>query len=147
MKKQLIFGHVLTLFIGGLIYILFRSVSLKMFKWFEIIGLSNIANELRNYTAEYLDEIPNWILFSLPDGLWVFSYVSLLLLVWQNSLSENSLFWILIIPFLALGSEGGQLIGVIPGTFDGYDLLFYSIGMIAPFVIYKDSINLNFQST
>lgn len=145
MKKQIIFGHIGTLFLGGVIYILFRTSSLKMFDWYYKIGLSNSINNLRDYSNPIVKDIPNWVLYSLPDGLWLFSYLSLMLFIWQNSVSFKNIFWILIIPILAIGSELGQLFGIIIGTFDFSDLLFYIFGMILPFKIFSNSINLNFK--
>jgi len=145
MKKQLIFGSFLTLLAGGLIYILFRTSSLKMFSWYETIGLGGLTIELRKMTSQFADKIPEWILFSLPDGLWIFSYVSLMLFIWRNSVSIKNIFWISIIPILAIGSEIGQLFGLVSGTFDFADLLLYLFGMTLPFIFFNKSINLNFK--
>tara|TARA_R110001606_G_scaffold370990_2_gene527654 strand:+ start:715 stop:1158 length:444 start_codon:yes stop_codon:yes gene_type:complete len=145
MKKQLIFGHIATLLIGGLIYLLFRTSSLKMFGWYKTIGLGEFTNGLRKLTIPFADKIPDWILFSLPDGLWIFSYVSLVLFIWNNSISKNNLFWILIIPILAICSEIGQLLGFVQGVFDVTDLLLYLLGMTLPFIFFKKSINLKIQ--
>src|SRR5690606_24761044 len=145
MKKQFILGSFLTLLGGGLIYVLFRTSSLKMFSWYETIGLGGLTNELRNWAFQLADKIPEWILFSLPDGLWIFSYVSLMLIIWQNSISLKNIFWILILPFLAISSELGQLFGVIIGTFDFMDLLLYISGMILPLIIFTRSINITFK--
>ena len=140
MKKQLIFGHIITLLIGGLIYVLFRTSSLLMFSWYKTIGLGGILKGLRKST------IPEWILFSLPDGLWIFSYVSLILLIWKNSVSLKNIFWILIIPILAIGSELGQFFGVLTGTFDLTDLMLYIFGMTLPFIFFKQSINFKLRT-
>ena len=145
MKKQISFGHIGTLLLGGLIYILFRSSSLLMFDWCNKIGLSNSINSLRDYTNPIVKEIPHWFLYSLPDGLWIFSYISLILYIWQNSVSFKNISWILIIPILAIGSEIGQLLGLVSGTFDFADLVFYILGMTLPFIIFNKSINYIFN--
>ena len=93
MKKQLISSSILTLLCGGLIYMLFRSTTLKMFSWYEIIGLGGITNFLRANTFQYSNQIPEWVLFSLPDGLWIFSYVSLMFAIWQNSVSNKNILY------------------------------------------------------
>lgn len=141
----MVFGNITTLLVGGLIYILFRTSSLKMFAWYETIGLSSLTIALRKLTFPFAPKIPEWILFSLPDGLWIFSYVSLMLCIWNNTVSFKNLFWILIIPFLAIGSEIGQGLGLIPGTFDLADLLLYILGMTLPFLFFNKSINLNLK--
>lgn len=145
MKRQLLLGSFLTLLFGGLIYVLFRTTTLKMFVWYETIGLGGLTKGLRKLTFQFANELPDWILFSLPDGLWIFSYVCLMLAIWQNSISSKNAFWILIIPILAIGSEIGQLFGIIVGTFDFTDLLFYIFGMTLPFILFTKTINLKFQ--
>ena len=127
MKKQLLFGHLLTLIIGGLIYISFRTDSLLMFKWFAALSLDSQIENLRDTTFTIREHLPNWFLFSLPDGLWVFSYVTLTLLIWGNSINKRNLFWVFLIPFIAISSELLQLFNIAPGTFDAIDLIFYII--------------------
>jgi hypothetical protein len=144
-KKQILLGHIGTLLLGGLIYILFRTPTLKMFDWYDSIGLSTSLNTLRHYASPVVNHIPNWFLYSLPDGLWIFSYISLMLFIWRNSVSFKNIFWILIIPTLAISSEIGQLFGLVSGTFDFADLLLYILGMILPFLFFTKSINLNFK--
>lgn len=146
MKKQLILGHIITLLIGGLIYMLFRTSSLLMFSWYKTIGLGGILNGLRKSTIPFTENVPEWILFSLPDGLWIFSYVCLILFIWKNSVSFKNLFWILIIPILAISSELGQFLGLITRTFDLTDLLLYIFGMTLPFIFFNQSINFKFQT-
>ena len=145
MKRQLFFGNILTLVLGGLIYVLFRTSSLKMFNWFEIIGLKSLTTELRKLSFQFACKIPEWILFSLPDGLWIFSYVSSMLFIWKNSVTTKNIFWISIIPILAIISETGQYFGLLSGTFDSIDLLFYLFGMTLPFIVFTNSINPNLK--
>lgn len=139
------FGSFAALLVGGLIYILFRTSTLKMFTWCESIGLWSLTTALRKLTFPFAPKMPEWVLFSLPDGLWIFSYVSLMLFIWNNTVSLKNLFWILIIPFLAISSEIGQGPGLIPGTFDFADLLLYIFGMTLPFLLFNKSINLNLK--
>ncbi|EAR16287.1 MULTISPECIES: hypothetical protein [Robiginitalea] len=145
MKRQLFFGSFITLLCGGLIYVLFRTATLKMFVWYETIGLGGLINELRNWSFQFAGKLPEWILFSLPDGLWIFSYVCLMLAIWRNSFSFKNAIWILIIPILAISSEIGQYLGLVIGTFDFADLLFYIFGMTLPFIFFTKTINLKFQ--
>jgi len=140
MKRQLLFGHILTLLIGGLIYIFFRTEKLIMFDWIEDYNIS-ILN-IRTLTSEYYDKLPNWFLFSLPDGLWLFSYTSLILLIWRNKIDRENFIWIVIIPILIILSELGQLLNIVPGTFDLVDILLYSLGVILPILIFTEYLNL-----
>lgn len=141
--KQLYIGHALTLLIGSLIYILFRKSTLKMFFWFETIGIMNLINQIRKNTTLYGNKLPDIFLYSLPDGFWIFSYISLILYLWKNELKTENLLWIFMIPLIAILSEIGQLMHIVPGTFDILDLLMYLLGTTLPFIIYKKSITIN----
>lgn len=139
MKRQINIGFLFTLLLGGFIYILFRQDSLKMFIWFESINLSNSISELRLFTLPLSFHLPDWFLYSLPDGLWLFSYISLLLLIWGNVISKQNIHWVLLVPLIAIFSEIGQLIKLVPGTFDIVDLGFYLSGTILPILIFANS--------
>ncbi|GAA5087087.1 hypothetical protein GCM10023210_09710 [Chryseobacterium ginsengisoli] len=57
----------------------------------------------------------------------------------------TNLFWIGIIPLIAVCSELGQFAGFIQGTFDALDLVFYIIGSIMPLLLFKQSITYNLK--
>lgn len=139
MKIQIIIGHVFTLLLGGLIYILFRQDTLKMFSWFDNINVSAAISELRLCTVPLSGHFPNWFLYSLPDGLWLFSYLSVLLAVWDNVISKHNIHWLLLVPMVAIFSEIGQLFEIVPGTFDIFDLIFYLLGTVLPILIFTNS--------
>ena len=117
-----------------------------MFGWYDRLGLSNSISNLRDYSEPLIKDIPNWFMYSLPDGLWIFSYISLMLYIWKNSISRNSAIWIFIIPFIAIISEFGQLFKLVPGTFDIIDLLFYVLGIFLPLLIFNNSLNFKNQT-
>lgn len=131
-----------TILIGGFIYILFRTTTLKMFRWFNAIGLSNEITSIRNQALKYANEIPSWVIFSLPDGLWVFSFITLMLSIWKNSINRQSLCWICSLPLIAILSEYAQLLKIVPGTFDSIDVTIYLLGTMLPLLIFKININL-----
>ena len=138
MKKRIILGCLFSILSGGLIYVLFRQDSLKMFSWFESVNLSNSISEMRLFTLPLSIYLPDWFLYSLPDGLWLFSYVSFLLVVWGNVISKHNIHWVLLVPLIAIFSELGQLIKVIPGTFDVVDLCSYFLGAVLPVLIFAN---------
>ena len=138
MKKQIILGCLFSILSGGLIYVLFRQDSLKMFSWFESVNLSNSISEMRLFTLPLSIYLPDWFLYSLPDGLWLFSYVSFLLVVWRNIISKYNIHWVLLVPLIAIFSELGQLIKFIPGTFDVVDLCSYFLGAVLPILIFAN---------
>lgn len=141
-KKQVILGHFFTMLCGGLIYLAFREGHLKMFDWFEKISLMEELNFFRNSTLKYSFYLPDWVVYSLPDGLWLFSYVSLVMAFWKNKIQINSLFWILFLPIWALAHEIGQFFHLVQGTFDFVDVVFYIVAILLPFILYSNSITI-----
>jgi len=144
-KKYLIIGGSSSLLIGSLIYVFFRAFSLRIFSWSELVGIQEFLQELREYSISFIRYIPDWILFSLPDGLYVFSYVCFTLYTWKNIISVENVIWFIIIPFIAIGSELLQLFQLLDGTFDIIDLLFYLLGFLLPFIFFKKSIIYKFK--
>lgn len=115
------------LLIGGLIYIGYRSETLLMFKWFECIGISDYIIHFRDICSKY--NIPYFIKYSLPDGLWLLSYMMIIGTIWDNRNYTYYLF-IYIIPFAAISMELIQIIFSSLGTFDILDILSYVMAII-----------------
>lgn len=124
------------MFFGGLIYIIFRSSDLLMFKWISFFHLNQIVFFFRSFIF-WKNIFPKWVIYSLPDGLWMFSGTSLILNVWGNSINKQSIFWILMIPFIAILFEFLQLIHLMRGTFDIIDIVIYLIGFGVSILIFS----------
>jgi len=141
-KSYYFFLFVLApLFTGGIIYILFRSDKLLMFHWFKIIGAERLIYYLRGNDIIRTINIPNWVRYSLPDGLWIFSYVSLIIIIWGHKYCTTNIFWIFILPIIAIFSELGQVIGFVPGTFDPCDLFIYIFSTLLPIMLFRYIFN------
>ena len=143
-RKTLILISIITLSIGTLIYLLFRVSTLKVFSWLNFLGIDFVNNDLRKKSINYMPKIPDWFIFSLPDGIWIFSYVLLMISIWNFTLNKKSIFWMTIIPLVAIFSEIFQIFDFIPGTFDFVDLSFYILGFILPFIIFKKHFNFKY---
>jgi hypothetical protein len=111
------------LFIGGLVYLLWRSTSLLMFRWFDFVGLHSVINAIRIASAPMRGHIPSWVLYSLPDAAWVACGVLLFAAIWTGSSHPARHFWVLLAPSLALGGEFAQLFRLLPGAFDIADVI------------------------
>lgn len=119
--------------IGGLIYLAYRSNTLLMFEWFTDIGLITDVEALREYCSEFL--LPNWIIYSFPDGLWLLSYMLLVDAIWGEGYGNQHLLWLLILPIIALISELMQLFISQLGTFDIMDLTCYVVAIVLFYII------------
>lgn len=120
----------LPLILGGFIYIIFRTERLIMFRWFEYLNISNKISNIQN--LRNISSFPNWFIYSLPDGLWMFSYTAASLEIWKHAITKQNIFWIFSIPIVAVLSEFLQIFKIIPGTFDFIDLTFYLLGILFP---------------
>lgn len=132
--------YFLPLILGGFIYIIFRTETLIMFHWFKYLNFSDEINIIKNFKPVHY--FPNWFIYNLPDGLWIFSYTAISLEIWKHSITRQNIFWIFSIPIIAVLSEFLQLFKIIPGTFDFLDVTFYILGTISSYYILTKN---NFQ--
>ncbi len=128
--------HVLIpLFIGGYIYIVFRNKNLRFFNYFEKIGCLDYINTIRLINNPYKGFFPNWFFYSLPDGLWVYSFTSFYIIIWNGRIAKMQ-YWLLLPVIFGCLAELAQAIKIFEGTYDPIDLLF----LVSAFII---SININ----
>lgn len=121
------------------IYLLFRSRKLFYYQIVEMMNLDPHVRSIRKIVWVYRKYIPNWVIYSLPDGLWLFSMgVSIL----HNRVfykKAQNIFNIIFVTMVGIeifqGIFGGH--GTFVGTFDGADVICYTIGyIIASFLSY-----------
>lgn len=115
---------------GTLIYLLWRSDSLVVFRWLDVIGLSDFVTEVRENVGISATDLPEWIRFSMPDGLWVFAATTALGAVWLEDWRVESTLWIALPLALACLVEIGQATGHIDGTFSAIDVAAYFAGSV-----------------
>lgn len=124
MKKKVLFIY-LPIILGVLIYILFRSKSLFYFQIFKLLNLDIYIIEVRKFVFLYRKLIPNWVIYSLPDGLWIFSFGSALLFNFKNFNKKLIIFCIAFLTTILFEYVqfyfGGH--GSLFGTFDIADLV------------------------
>lgn len=126
----------IPLIFGGLIYIIFRSEKLLMFRWFKFLNLNHLIQHIRIVNNQY--RFPNWFVYNLPDGLWIMSYILISIEIWNRKITPQNIFWIFTLPLLAIISEIFQFLRIIRGTFDFSDLIFYILGIIIPCLLIKN---------
>lgn len=125
---------ILRLGIGSLIYILWRTPTLRVFRWFDTLGITWWILRLRQFFAPCRAFVPAWALFSLPVALWMYAMVAWFQMALSGSDRLIRWIWLSIALTLGVGSELGQLCRLVPGTFDGRDVAFYLAGWIAAIV-------------
>ncbi len=122
------------LLLGGLIYVIFRDKSLLMFDWFNTIGISNEVDGLRRLFQG--EGIYGWVKYSLPDGLWIFSYMFIVDAIWDRERNVVSMIFLWGLPIVAILSECLQYLGLLSGVFDWMDMASYMLA-ITLFLIIK----------
>ena len=92
-------------------------------------------NLVRDHSLSSSLFIPEWFIFSLPNGLWAFAYALLITSIWSGSKSWLRHLWMASIPILVVGYEVLQYEGLIPGTFSLQDIVFGMAGLIVGIII------------
>ena len=126
-RTYIFINIIIPLIIGVVIYAFYRNENLLVFTWVEyVIGLKPSLNFSLDLTQSLMNlHIPNWIIFSLPDGIWIYVLTSTIFVVWAQKIH---LFWLSVPIFLGIGLEIFQLYNLVPGTFDSIDLMFLLSG-------------------
>lgn len=114
--------------IGGCIYLMQRTTGLLMFRIIDFLGLTDVVATLRAYAMQW----PEFVVFSLPGGLWSASYVLLADAVFAGQSNLIRLSWGSLIPMIGVVSELLQALGFCPGTADWQDAVCYGV----PYVVY-----------
>ena len=125
---------IIPIFIGSFIYLIFRSETLIMFDWLHTLGVSDLVIKLRKLSL-FNAQIPLWIKYSLPDGLWVYSLTSLMIIIWKDVRSKSKYYWITSSIIIAIIIEIGQYFKFIPGTYDSIDIFLCLIAFSLSFLI------------
>lgn len=113
------------LFAGCIIYVLFRSQFIRLYVWCEALGLGCVIEKIRNGIG-WLG-MSDFLLYSLPDGLYCASYVLIMDGLWHGDSSLRRIVVVSAIPFVAIVHELLQGLHIVRGTFDVCDLLCYSV--------------------
>lgn len=126
--------HVIfPLIIGTLIYILFRNDRILIFEWIKYVSIDDTIYTIRRSTLPLCKYIPNFILYSIPDFIWVYSGTISLLYIWKCSMYKY--LWIFLPVICAVGAEILQKVGLISGTFCIIDITFYITGFVLSYII------------
>lgn len=120
---------------GAIMYVLFRPTHLLVFNWLDSIGLMDYVKIIR----PNLDNTPEWIIYSLPDGLWLFSYCLFIGCIWNFELKRCFCF-LMILPIYAISHEIMQNTHFVSGTFDRMDLAAYLIAFVLgiQYIVYNN---------
>lgn len=142
-SKKLILLHIIfPLILGAFIYVSFRSLSIRLFNWFKLANLDFLISFVRETFYPIKKYLPQWVYFSIPDGLWVYSFSSALIILWSDQFRYGK-FWLIIPLLFGAFIELAQKIKIFPGTFDIIDFTFSIIALALSIIILKPKIQTN----
>ncbi len=117
---------------GVFIYSSQRSSDIYLNQWLANIGDGRFFAFLQSLDLS----LPGWVVYSLPDGLWMLALITLILLIWDFKLDRKSLPWISMAIVTGICFELFQGLHWIRGSFDILDLiLVLSVGLIPVFFL------------
>ena len=123
-KTIIVIIAIIALSVGGMIYVFFRPESIMMFKWFPFLGV--VHKQISVFRTIHL---PDFLVYSIPDGLWLFSYILLIGVIW-NFNYHRGMFLIMLLPVYAISYEMLQLCHFVPGYFDILDFVAYVVATL-----------------
>ena len=135
----------MLLFVGGMLYVLFRPQKLLFFRMAEVLGLSPVIGQWRQEAAVLGDlqsPVAAFTVYCLPAGLWAMSYVLITATLSRPLSPLKRHAAVAFIPLLGAVSELMQAARLLPGTFDPYDLILYLVPLAAYaiFVIFDNKL-------
>ena len=118
---------ILPVIVGAAIYLTARDSRIAANLMIEyLIGKENYDQLRSEYFVQFWSVMPEWTYLSLPNALWTFSFAISFLLIWQNG---RVFFWASLSWCVSILFEVLQIFGIVPGTFDPYDLLLVIIAV------------------
>lgn len=120
----------ICLFFGLLIYANLRGENLILHSIMKNLGLFEILQIPASWLDSY--DFPDWLIFALPDGLWMLSLVLVIGAIWHFKWNKTAIFWYSTALSFGLLYELFQNTQFVPGTFNWTDMVFIFIGGIVP---------------
>ncbi len=82
--------------------------------------------------------LPNWFYYNLIDGLWAYSLLISIMIVWDDGKLKTEIYILILIVLFSTLLEVLQFFSYIPGTYDNKDILSMILGcLFGYYVFYK----------
>ena len=111
-------------FVACLIYVSNRSTDMVIYDWLSI----DVNNQLFCFFRNIEIELPDWVLYNLPDALWLLSFLFMNEAVWGED--NRKYIFVAVVSIFALSIEILQMFTLFPGTGDILDIISYVIVLI-----------------
>ena len=120
---------------GGFLYIGWRDEVPALIYWLNGAGFENIIHGIRLYTSSITIILPDWVIYSLPQGLWAFALGTMISFIWSGQKSFISYLWYCTALMIPILWEALQFFQIIAGTFCKIDLGLGVVGVLCGFMI------------
>lgn len=128
---------IICLFVGGAIYLLFRTRTLVMFRLMSVEILDKL-NMISNCIILPHNKLTSFIVYNLPTCLWLVSYLIIMRLICREMPNIQRAILVYTLPIILLAIEFLQVFHSFPGTFDFIDVLTYIIPITISLLIDKN---------
>lgn len=115
------FLSIIILLVACYVYVSYRGGDMVLYSLLGIDGNSSLFIALRQNAKD----LPAWVIYNIPDGLWLLSYLLMIEAIWGNE-KQRKIWFIIPVILFAFLLEVLQYIGFFPGTGDVLDMLCYS---------------------
>ena len=119
-----------SLTLGMLLYVALRDESIYINQWLSPFRDNILFHNFRDILQNV--HFPYWVVYSLPDAIWMAGLTLLILAIWDFQINEKSIRWISLSLIVGLLFESMQAFHIIPGTYDTTDFLFILYGGLLP---------------
>ncbi len=125
-RYRIIFSclSLILFFVACWIYVSNRSTDMVIYDWLSI----DVNNQLFCFFRNIEIELPDWVLYNLPDALWLLSFLFMNEAVWGED--NRKYIFVAVVSIFALGVEILQMFTLFPGTGDILDIISYIIVLI-----------------
>lgn len=121
--------------VGGITYLLFRPCTLLMFRLVDTLGAMPYLDNYRAWASGFGTQLPEWVVYSLPNALWAAAYIITVEALLIPSRSKVAVAGIM--PVAGAVSECLQAAGMLRGTFDVVDMAAYLLPYFAYLTYYR----------
>ena len=111
-------------FVACWIYVSNRSTDMVIYDWLSI----DVNNQLFCFFRNIEIELPDWVLYNLPDALWLLSFLFMNEAIWGKD--NRKYIFVAVVTIFALSIEILQMYTLFPGTGDMLDIISYIIVLI-----------------
>lgn len=131
MRKLRTYTIIVLFGFSCLVYLIFRE-NIILYDWIDKTIFQNL--QVLEFKKVLALNFPDWILYNLPDAVWVMTLIYILLYIWDFRLTKRNIPWIISPIIIAYSIEFGQRYNWINGTYDTKDLIFILIGSAIPLI-------------